>query len=173
MEKSESILRAISFAARAHDGQIRKDGITPYVSHPFRVLMILRQIFGVSDERVLIAAVLHDVIEDTTADFDDVAKEFGQEIAGWVGLLSKDKRKQEKEREDKYTVVIQESPDEVKLIKLADIYDNIMDASTAKSGGCLNRTLERTSKYIQAIRIKNNEKIIFALNCIENLIKKR
>ena len=173
MGKVKIILKAISFAARAHDGQIRKDEKTPYVSHAFRVSMILRHVFGVTDERVLAATVLHDTIEDTTTDFDDIDKEFGRDIAVWVGLLSKDKRKEEKEREEEYAAVLQGAPDAVKLIKLADVYDNIMDASTAKSSDYLNRALKRTAKYLQAIQSKKSEEISLALNCIKDLIKER
>ena len=86
------VLDAIAFAARAHHGQMRKDGKTPYVSHVFRVAAVVRNVFGFDDPRMLATAVLHDTIEDTTTDFDDLEKHFGREIAEWVSLLSKDKR---------------------------------------------------------------------------------
>src|SRR5207247_7086248 len=86
------LLEAIAFAARAHRGQLRKDGQTPYASHVFRVCLILRDAFDVTDHRVLAAAVLHDTVEDTTTDFDDLAEDFDPEVAGWVAALSKDKR---------------------------------------------------------------------------------
>src|SRR6516165_2969152 len=95
----QSLLAAISFAARAHQGQLRKDGRTPYASHVFRVCLIVRQIFGVDDTSVLMAAALHDTVEDTTTDYDDLKDEFGAEIAGWVADLSKDKRLPDAERE--------------------------------------------------------------------------
>jgi len=47
--------KAASFAARAHAGQVRKDGRTPYVAHPFRVAMTVRDVFGVEDEVALAA----------------------------------------------------------------------------------------------------------------------
>ena len=92
------VLDAIAFAARAHHGQLRKDGKTPYASHPFRVCLIVRDIFAIDDPYVLAAAVLHDTIEDTTTDFDDLEKHFGREVAEWVAALSKDKRRHERER---------------------------------------------------------------------------
>src|SRR6266702_2258951 len=122
------LLEAIAFAARAHQGQLRKDQRTPYVSHVFRVCLIVRQVFGVDDASVLTAAVLHDTIEDTTIDFDDIAKEFGPEIAGWVSALSKDKRLHEDPREKAYEAQLAQAPWQVKICKLADIYDNLMDA---------------------------------------------
>ena len=66
------LLQAAAFAARAHRNQWRKDGQTPYVSHVFRVCLTVRQLFGVDDDDVLTAALLHDTIEDTDTDFDDI-----------------------------------------------------------------------------------------------------
>src|SRR3954467_8940035 len=94
-----TVLDAIAFAARAHRGQLRKDGQTPYVSHVFRVCLILHEVFAVADAEALTAAVLHDTVEDTTTDFDDLQKQFGAQVAGWVAALSKDKRRPEGERE--------------------------------------------------------------------------
>jgi guanosine-3',5'-bis(diphosphate) 3'-pyrophosphohydrolase len=120
---------AVSFAARAHRSQSRKDGRTPYAAHPFRVCLALRHLFGVADPRILAAAVLHDTIEDTTTDHDDLTKEFGRDIADWVWALSKDKRKPEPRREKEYRLQIERAPWPVKLIKLADLYDNLSDAA--------------------------------------------
>ena len=99
MKSHRALLEATSFAARAHDGQMRKDNITPYVSHVFRVCLVVRDVFGFDDPRMLIAALLHDTIEDTTTDFDDIAKHHGDEIAAWVALLTKNKSLPEAARE--------------------------------------------------------------------------
>jgi len=82
------LLEAIAFAGRAHRHQLRKDGLTPYVSHAFRTCLVVRHVFGIADPQVLIAAVLHDTVEDTTTDHDDVAEHFGKEVADWVARLS-------------------------------------------------------------------------------------
>ena len=121
------LLEAIAFAARAHQGQLRKDGQTPYVSHVFRVTLILRHVFAIDDANALVAAVLHDTVEDTTTDFDDIEKQFGHDVARWVGLLSKDKRLPEPERERAYEHGLAQAPWQVKVCKLADVYDNLMD----------------------------------------------
>ena len=123
------VLKAISFASRQHVGQLRKDGQTPYAAHPMRVLSIMSTIFRVEDPEVLAAAALHDVIEDTTVDRDDVVEEFGERVASYVALLSKDKRLVEEERETKYFHDLAEAPLEVQLCKLADTYDNLIDSS--------------------------------------------
>ena len=77
--------RAASFAARAHAGQVRKDGVTPYFAHPVRVAMIVREVFGCDDEVALAAAFLHDTIEDTRTDYDDLLGAFGPRVADCVG----------------------------------------------------------------------------------------
>src|SRR5262249_51281109 len=92
---TRTLLDAISFAARAHHRQWRKDGRPPSVSHVYRVAFVPRHVFGIDDPAILTAAVLHDTIEDTTSDFDDVEERYGAEIARWVAALSKDKRLQD------------------------------------------------------------------------------
>ncbi|MCE9582057.1 MAG: HD domain-containing protein [Planctomycetes bacterium] len=121
------LLKAISFAAQRHQGQMRKDKKTPYVAHPMRVSTILAQEFKVSDPDVLCAALLHDTIEDTTTDWDEIAKHFGPKVAGWVAMLSKDKRMEEDKREEKYFEELAKAPVEVKLCKLGDTVDNLID----------------------------------------------
>src|SRR5262245_21460230 len=96
------LLEAASFAARAHDSQKRKDKQTPYVSHVFRVCLVVREVFGFTDTAMLLAALLHDTIEDTTTDFDDIEKHFGKEVARWVAFLTKNKALPEEEREEDY-----------------------------------------------------------------------
>lgn len=124
--------RAASFAARHHHGQLRKDGVTPYVAHPFRVALTLRHVFGIEDETCLAIALLHDTIEDTLADFDDLREEFGPEVASAVAALSKDKRLAEEVREPLYDEALKQADWRVQAVKLADAYDNLCDSATSK-----------------------------------------
>jgi guanosine-3',5'-bis(diphosphate) 3'-pyrophosphohydrolase len=124
-----TFLEAVSFAARAHQGQLRKDGRTPYVSHVFRVCLVLRDVFGVTDRRALTAAVLHDTVEDTSTDFDDLAERFGADVAAWVAALSKDKRQPFEEREEAYCRELAAAPWQVQVCKLADLFDNLLDSA--------------------------------------------
>ncbi len=165
------ILKAIAFAARQHDGQTRKDKKTPYVSHPFRVAMILSHAFGVKDVRVLAAAVLHDTIEDTAADFDDLEKEFGRDVAVWVGLLSKDTRKQAPAREAEYLKILAEAPDEVKLIKLGDIYDNATDPGILKGPEHAAKTRIKVGQYLMAVSQTKSESVIRALGYVKAFVE--
>lgn len=119
---------AAAFAARAHRHQIRKDGKTPYASHPMRVALTVACVFGVTDEKILAAALLHDTIEDCDVDYDDLHERFGMEVADYVACVSKDMRVIEPVREKAYDEQIARGPWPAKLIKLADVYDNLSDA---------------------------------------------
>ncbi len=120
-------LKAASFAARAHHGQLRKDKRTPYVAHAFRVAMIARDIFGCDDEVVLCTALLHDTIEDQDVDFDDIEKRFGLEIAQCVAATSKNMLLREPDREVDYDERLAKATWQARLVKLADVYDNAME----------------------------------------------
>jgi guanosine-3',5'-bis(diphosphate) 3'-pyrophosphohydrolase len=144
------LLEAVSFAARAHDGQLRKDGETPYVSHVLRVCLILRHVFAVADSQALVAAALHDTLEDTTADFDDLEEKFSREVADWVAALSKDKRLPEPAREKAYAETLASAPWQVKLCKLADIFDNLMDAINSPLD-LRARVFQNAHRYLSAL----------------------
>jgi guanosine-3',5'-bis(diphosphate) 3'-pyrophosphohydrolase len=144
------LLDAVAFAARAHRHQVRKDGATPYVSHPFRVCLVLRQVFGVIDQVVLTAAVLHDTIEDTTTDADDILERFGPDVARWVAALTKDKRLPADERERAYAAALAAGGWQVHLCKLADVYDNLLDSRHLPIDK-RNKVFARSRFYLDAL----------------------
>ncbi len=120
---------AASFAANAHRHQTRNDG-TPYIAHPFRVAMTIACQFNFADEEVLAAALLHDVIEDCGVDYDELCDAFGSRVADLVAVMTKDMRLEETIREVAYDKQLEDGPWEGRLIKLADVYDNFVDADT-------------------------------------------
>ncbi len=120
--------RAAAFAAFKHRNQIRKDGRTPYISHPFRVAMTLRHVFECDDAAALAAALLHDTIEDTTTDYDDLLERFGVQVADLVAAVTKNAALPKVVREDQYDKQIAAGDWRARLIKLADTYDNLADA---------------------------------------------
>jgi guanosine-3',5'-bis(diphosphate) 3'-pyrophosphohydrolase len=126
--KTNRWMQAASFAAWKHRHQIRKDGKTPYIAHPFRVAMIVRDTFGCDDAEVLAAALLHDTIEDTITDYDELHQHFGEKVALLVSALTKNMSMPEAQREDAYDRQLAAAPWEARLIKLADVFDNITDA---------------------------------------------
>jgi guanosine-3',5'-bis(diphosphate) 3'-pyrophosphohydrolase len=146
-----ALLEAIAFAARAHKSQLRKDNETPYASHPFRVCLVVRQLFGIDDPNVLMAAALHDTVEDTNTDCDDLIEKFGPEVANWVAQLSKDKRLPESKREAAYMEMLSKAPWQVKVCKLGDIYDNLNDMGYLKQEN-QKRTINRVRGYLECLK---------------------
>lgn len=122
---------AASYAARVHNHQYRKDKKTPFVAHPFRVAMVVRDVFGCDDEVAICTALLHDTIEDTRTDYDDIHKRFGREVADCVAVMTKNMLLIEHEREIDYDRRLAEGPWQGRLVKLADVYDNGLDIPRA------------------------------------------
>lgn len=83
---SERLARALRWAAICHAGQVRKGGAVPYVEHVVAVAMILDRL-GYPDD-VVIAGLLHDVVEDTEATHDEVRARFGPTVAAMVEACS-------------------------------------------------------------------------------------
>ena len=121
---------AISFASRAHRNQVRKDGRTPYAAHVVRVMTTCAVYFGCTDATALLAAVLHDTIEDTTTDYDDLAERFGADVAACAAALTKNMAMPEAAREADYDARLAAAPCQARLIKLADVFDNLCDIDT-------------------------------------------
>ena len=88
---TERLQKAIDTASRLHAGQLRKgDGDLPYISHPFSVAWILGR--HTADEDILVAALLHDVLEDVPGyGYEDLRNDFGEEAARIVRELTEDK----------------------------------------------------------------------------------
>lgn len=161
---------AAAFAARAHLHQVRKDGATPYVSHVFRVAMTVRDVFACDDPVALAAALLHDTIEDTTADYDEIAERFGAPVADVVAALTKNMALPEDEREREYDARLARADWQARLVKLADTFDNFHDAvAEARS---IVRNLERCRRALALVEgeIKSNEHIGRAARAVRDLI---
>ena len=95
----KEILEAINFATLAHEGQFRADKITPYISHPLAVALLLQK-YGY-DKEVIISGILHDIVEDTKYTHDDMIQKFGLEIADIVQGVTEDKNLPYQERKNK------------------------------------------------------------------------
>lgn len=145
------IFQAAAFAARAHKHQLRKDNQTPYVSHPFRVCLVVRHVFGIDDPQILAAALLHDTIEDTTTDCDDITEHFGPDVARWVGAVSKDSRLPFDVREEAYRKALAAADWQAKVVKLGDLYDNLGDCGHLAAKG-IRKTVEKSRGYLAAVR---------------------
>ncbi len=152
---------AASYAAWAHEHAYRKDGKTPYVAHTFRVAMTVRDVFGCDDEAALAGALLHDTIEDTPVDFDDIDKRFGREVAQIVAALTKDMRLVEPEREKAYDEQLMAAGWKAKLVKLADTYDNLSDRlDQGKEGTGLRKLRIRCDRSIAIAQTEPDNELL-------------
>jgi guanosine-3',5'-bis(diphosphate) 3'-pyrophosphohydrolase len=124
----ELVTRAFRYAAAAHEGQQRQSG-SPFIEHPVGVARICAQLR--LDEQTIAAALLHDVVEDTESDIDDVRAEFGDEVAKLVEGVTKLTRIQFQSREhaeaENYRKMVVAMSEDVRviLIKLADRLHNM------------------------------------------------
>ncbi|HZA60706.1 MAG TPA: bifunctional (p)ppGpp synthetase/guanosine-3',5'-bis(diphosphate) 3'-pyrophosphohydrolase [Actinomycetota bacterium] len=122
------IQRAYEVAERAHRGQVRKSG-DPFISHPLGVARILADL-GM-DTTTIVAALLHDVVEDTDVAVGDLREEFGPEVAAIVDGLTKLERiefrtKEHQQAENVRKMIIAMARDiRVLVIKLADRLHNM------------------------------------------------
>ena len=122
------INKAFQYAYEGHNGQNRKSG-EPYITHPLHVAIYLSDLNF--DKETIAAALLHDLIEDTDISYEDLKKEFGEEVADIVdGVTKLDRIKYSSNEEAKADairkMVIAMSKDiRVLILKLADRLHNI------------------------------------------------
>src|SRR5687768_7794747 len=122
------IMDAASFAADRHRGQRRKDAeASPYINHPLALARILANEGGVTDTAVLVAALLHDTVEDTETTIEEIEARFGPEVAGIVAEVTDDKSLEPAERKRLQVVKAASKSDGAKLVKLADKTCNLRD----------------------------------------------
>jgi guanosine-3',5'-bis(diphosphate) 3'-pyrophosphohydrolase len=126
------ILRAVAFAAEKHKNQRRKDAdATPYVNHPIALANVLKQEGEVGDVAVLVAAILHDTIEDTETTADELRAIFGEEITSIVLEVTDDKSLPKAERKRLQIEHAEVASPKAKLVKLADKICNLRDIATS------------------------------------------
>jgi (p)ppGpp synthase/HD superfamily hydrolase len=136
MKEKKLTIRAAMFAARMHEGQVRKFTGKPYIIHPIEVGNILSTLPGATEEMIA-AGILHDTVEDTDATFMDIVKEFGEEVGNlvyWVtkvSVLGDGNRAVRKAMDrDKYAM----GPAESHNIKVADMISNARDLADKAPG---------------------------------------
>lgn len=135
--------RALAVAARCHADQTRKDDPTPYIAHPVAVAMIVSDY--TQDEDVVVAALLHDVLEDVPPSVysaNDMSAEFGARVTELVRGVSEEKTAGEETppwrvRKEGYLAQLAEDSPECLLISAADKVHNLrsMVAAHDRMGG--------------------------------------
>ncbi len=120
---SSKITEAIEFCALAHKDQKRKASDIPFASHPISVGFIL-QSAGYSEE-VIIAGILHDILEDTSYTEKEIESQFGAKILHLVkGVTENTQISSWEDKKKDYLNKIQKSENNIKAISAADLLDN-------------------------------------------------
>lgn len=115
------LLQAVRFAAEKHAPQRRKNAAaTPYINHPIEVAEHMARVGGISDEDLLVAALLHDTIEDTNTSFAELESAFGSRVAGIVMECTDDKSLEKLERKRLQILNAPKKSPDAKCVKIAD-----------------------------------------------------
>ncbi|MFL9865848.1 HD domain-containing protein [Paraburkholderia fungorum] len=147
---SNTIIRAIDFAAKKHCNQRRKDAErTPYINHPLAVANLLANEAGIDDEYVLVAAILHDTIEDTSTTDEELTELFGSDVAAIVQEVSDDKSLTKDERKRLQITYARSLSYGAKLVKIADMISNLRDIAANPPA---DWSVERKTQYFEWAR---------------------
>ena len=145
MPGPERLIDAIAFAADKHRMQRRKDvRASPYINHPIALAHVLSHEAGVKDEKVLVAAILHDTIEDTETTESELRERFGSRIAAIVAEVTDDKSLPKQKRKELQVAHAPHLSRRAKLVKLADKICNLRDIAASPPA---DWTLGRRREY--------------------------
>ncbi len=115
------LIAAVAFAAERHRDQRRKgEDHRPYVNHVIGVMQLLWDVGGVRDTATLVAALLHDTVEDTGTAPEEIEARFGPEVASIVREVTDDKSLPKDVRKQLQIVHAADASRAAKLVKLAD-----------------------------------------------------
>lgn len=141
VDAAATIEEAFRVASAAHKGQLR-DGGAPYVVHPLRVARHTLEALGAVEPEVVVAALLHDAVEDSELTLAAVEERFGPRVATLVDHLTKPalapelegeaRQAAKAERDARYYERLREGPPEALVVKAADRLDNLSEVLGAR-----------------------------------------
>ena len=143
----EDLAAAVRFAAIRHGDQLRPPGV-PYLEHLLEALEVLVAGAGVRSPDVLVAAVLHDVVEDTPCTLAQIAAAFGDQVArlvGWVTIPEAAAGQDPSAIKEAYLRRLADAPPDALLVKLADRASNVQTLRNLPPG-------RQRSYYAQTVR---------------------
>jgi guanosine-3',5'-bis(diphosphate) 3'-pyrophosphohydrolase len=138
------LLSALTFAANKHRSQRRKNvDASPYINHPIEVAALLAAEGEVTDSELLMAAILHDTVEDTETSFDEIENAFGKDVRDLVAEVTDDRSLPKQRRKELQVESAAHKSDRAKQLKIADKICNIRDIDADNPDGWeLDRKLE-------------------------------
>jgi guanosine-3',5'-bis(diphosphate) 3'-pyrophosphohydrolase len=152
MKEWVSVLQAADAAARWHVHQRRKGpSQEPYINHLLEVAMLVAEATGGSDANLVIAALLHDAIEDCEVPLEMIAAAFGDEVAAIVAEVTDDKGLPKEVRKEKQVETAAGKSRKAKLLKLADKTSNLRAIAASPPA---DWSVKRRKEYVDwALRV--------------------
>lgn len=134
----------------------------PYVFHPVEVMLRLRQTGGVTDEAMLVAALLHDVVEETGTTLDEIKERFGEDVAQLVSELTRrepdptetaglDRDALWRLRADMLIEDVARMSPRAMAVKLCDRISNLEEAGRTRRGKKLERYVWQSERFLETI----------------------
>lgn len=157
----------VEFAKKAHEGDYRKATNEPYIVHPYEVCLVASTL--TDDIDVLIAALLHDVVEDTDYTAEDIRAKFGDRVTGFVADESEDKMENMPKamswliRKEKFLEHLKTAPVESKTICISDKISNL------RSTAAMHR--EKGDKIWEAFNQKDPKRHAWYYRTISDTVK--
>ena len=163
-EELALVERAYKVAESAHAGQMRDEG-TPYIVHPLRVAVSLADELAIYAPRLICAALMHDVIEDSPVTREEIAEMFGEEIAEVVWLLTKF----DYVSLPAYLAAIEAAADTgAAVVKLCDRLDNLRFLAHSPKAEKKRRYIRTTEQHYMPLAARTNR---YIYNELERLLE--
>lgn len=156
---SPRFLDAVRYATLKHANQRRKAAnsrVVPYMVHPLEAAQILAEV-GVRDDDVLIAAVLHDILEDTDGTEEDILYKFGEKVLAIVKEVTDDPRLSKNEQKREQVRCASTKSYAAKLVKAADKTSNMRDLVRNPPGWKISSMRGYTAHAREVVLALNDE----------------
>jgi (p)ppGpp synthase/HD superfamily hydrolase len=151
-EEGEKILKGVEFAMQKHQFQERKNSKkTPYVIHPIGVADHIMRVGKVYDADVIIAALMHDTINEGLATKEELTKNFGKAVASYVEEVTDDQAIPVKERKKKQIIQALHQSKGASLIKLSDKWHNLNTLMKDPPSGWNREKMDLYFQWAQAV----------------------
>ncbi len=160
-DSHEFVLRALTLAKNAHDEQTRDEG-APYIIHPIRACIELSHVS--KDPEILSAMLLHDVVEDTTTPLNYIEENFTPRTARLVYNLTRPRPEKESDEEKRSSKIeklqwyLQSADGDTRMIKCADMLDNIRSWAAIPIGHSSRKKFNRWYEEVIAYALPIAEK---------------
>lgn len=151
----------LHFCREKHKNQKRKGG-EPYINHLIDTAKVSIEILNELSNKythlidevndIYAAALLHDTIEDTNTDYEDILELTNETVASWVTSLSNDKRLPSERRRFLYYKEIGDSCIEVKIIKQADIFSNLNGLNGKEGDAWISQFIKKAKMTLESLQ---------------------